>query len=688
MTTPNDVQNQINAVPWTNKQGLVTGATIFSLLTAIVGLFVLYGALAGNNAWTGTNTFSGTFSANVAPSPASSASSLSALLGRVVSLDDATGIHHDGVTDDTAAAQTLLNAVASAGGGTVLVGPHQYAIGSSLNANLQPTSAQFNSSGFTVILTHPELYFYAGEIITLSGFSSPLSQLNGTWQISSVTSGAPGNFVVLTGLTGSQTQTSSGLGQIYADLTIPTNVSLVCPKGLTGQPQTGSFSTEPFTFLTSSYAGLASLWGSKVQGCNVVNSNVASLTSASTLRQNISAQSSFGGTGLTVGTVQSYAKDVELEDMTIVGYSLGISTENADRARFEHLNIDANQCVTSDQSHDVSHFIDIHCFTFANQGTANASGTITGVANNGAGLWRVSTTFASNVVVGDTVYIGGVSGAGSVNNAWAVAATDSSTYVDLSGSNATGTSSYTGTVTNGYPCIKSMTGTSGIGIGDTITGTGIPGGTHVADVLPRQNVICMTANASATNSSVTITTAPVSYSSGGNIYLDATQRSGKAFSWTNGETNSCMDCYSFNHATGFYVGASTLWTNLVNTKVDGQYNDLIKTSIGYQIDSSSVGTTISTCSTNSVGTALVGTSSNTNQAHLITSCVFNDLARTIELGTGRYIITANSGGKGFANSYLGDGVGAIGYPSNSNDLSPSWEYTSSTGAGLIAAGIN
>lgn len=45
MTTPNDVQNQINAVPWTNGKGMVTGATIMGLLTAIVGLFALYSEL-------------------------------------------------------------------------------------------------------------------------------------------------------------------------------------------------------------------------------------------------------------------------------------------------------------------------------------------------------------------------------------------------------------------------------------------------------------------------------------------------------------------------------------------------------------------------------------------------------------------------------------------------------------------
>ena len=55
MPTPNDVQNQINAVPWTNGRGLVTGATMFGLLTAIVGLFAYYAPLA-NPVFTGTVT--------------------------------------------------------------------------------------------------------------------------------------------------------------------------------------------------------------------------------------------------------------------------------------------------------------------------------------------------------------------------------------------------------------------------------------------------------------------------------------------------------------------------------------------------------------------------------------------------------------------------------------------------------
>jgi len=57
--TPGEDQAQVNSVPWTNGKGLVTGATIMTLLTAIIGTFYLYGPLSGTNIWTGTNTFNG-----------------------------------------------------------------------------------------------------------------------------------------------------------------------------------------------------------------------------------------------------------------------------------------------------------------------------------------------------------------------------------------------------------------------------------------------------------------------------------------------------------------------------------------------------------------------------------------------------------------------------------------------------
>jgi hypothetical protein len=65
--TPNQVQAKVNAVPWNNRIGLVTGPIMLGLLTSIIGLFVLYGSLAGNNVWTGSNNFINTVNPKNAP---------------------------------------------------------------------------------------------------------------------------------------------------------------------------------------------------------------------------------------------------------------------------------------------------------------------------------------------------------------------------------------------------------------------------------------------------------------------------------------------------------------------------------------------------------------------------------------------------------------------------------------------
>ena len=58
MTTPNDVQNKINATSWANGKGLITGTALSVILTGIVTCFVLYAPLA-SPALTGTPTING-----------------------------------------------------------------------------------------------------------------------------------------------------------------------------------------------------------------------------------------------------------------------------------------------------------------------------------------------------------------------------------------------------------------------------------------------------------------------------------------------------------------------------------------------------------------------------------------------------------------------------------------------------
>lgn len=529
------------------------------------------------------------------PSGGLTPSLLSIILGRIVSLDD--GTVHDG-SDDSAAVQTIINNVAATGGGTVLVGPHQYRLNESV--------------------------------------------------------------------------------------TIPSNVKVYCPKSLSSFPLPNtSYGQMPFTFImgpgTSIAVGSNVGSGAGLFGCNEVNYAVASaIPSGGSIRSNINYQNAFNGEGITVTNFY----DAELEDDLIVGFDVGIDSENGPRGRWEHINIDANTCAITNNSHDISHYHDIHCFPFVNgeNGTTNvATGAITAVANNGAGLWRVATPLASQIIAGDTVYINGVNGAGSVNNTYVVAVSNGSTLIDLANSNAVGTSG-TGTTTAQAYCLKQFNSVIGIGVGDSISGTGVPGGSVVTDVLFRQNVVCMNNQATATGT-VTITTTPQAYSSGGAIYLDSTKRPGPGFTWTNGEANTCADCFSYNHEIGINIGAAAFWTELTDINVDGYFNEGDRNSIGLQITGASKGSSIKGGSTNSVWAAVVGTSTNTTDAHKITGMTLNGEGRTLEMASGRYLVGLNSSGFGGVNSFVGDAIGALGY--GLNDFETSWEFTSVAGFSAV-----
>ena len=683
--TPGENQQQINGLPW-NGQKMLTGAQFQSLFTNINGTFQLYGSLAGPNNWTGSNAFTGSVTlpgaavggTAVTPVNGSLATALNTILGRIVSLDDASGIVLGTSGDTTAAAQGLINAVAVSGGGSVLVGPNQYPLNPTAIAAQQPTSATFNGAGFTLFIANADQHFIAGNAITLAGFSAPFTNLNGTWTISVVNST---NIVVLTSLSGSQAQSSTGMGSLIAPLSIPPNVKLICPKSLTAYPFIGkSWSQMPYTFLTSGYGQIVPAQNSGFFGCNLVNSAVASnVVNTATLRQNLTAAAAFAGTG-----ISTLSSDVQLEDLAIVGYDVGVNSYYGARGRWTHLNIDANKCVIQDNSHDISEYVDIHCFPFAIGWNATAQGTITNVANNGSGLWRVSTTFANQVNVGDTVLIGRLVGAASANGVWSVAATNGSSYVDLAGTNATGTSSYTATTTFGSFCLKSATGTAGIGEGDAITGTNIPASTVVTDVLPRQSTICMSNAATNNATGVAITTTAAAYASGGLITLNANRRTGKAFSFTNGEENRCTNCFSFGHQTGFYLGVLSSWTHLTTLTTECGGYDRAETAIW--IDSTAIGSDVNGGQTQGCWTPLLGTSTSTDTAHLIRGVVMNGYQKTAELGSGRYQIYGNSSSFATPGIFVGDGVSFLGY--GMNDLKTTWEFQSATGQNAVSLSGN
>jgi hypothetical protein len=164
--TPGQDQQQINAVSWTNGRGLVTGATIFSLLTAIVGTFYLYGPLAGSNTWTGANVYTGavTFSGAAGQGVGNSLFTATGGAGAVSNADRATNYGQTlnakselnmacdgGGTSDEAALQLFLGLHQNFAGTVILPGPQKCMIGSG-NHLLPPNASLRGINGGGLML--------------------------------------------------------------------------------------------------------------------------------------------------------------------------------------------------------------------------------------------------------------------------------------------------------------------------------------------------------------------------------------------------------------------------------------------------------------------------------------------------------------------------------------------------------
>lgn len=179
MSDPNQVQQQINAVPWTNGQGLITGATMFGLLTAIVGIFALYAPLA-------SPTFSGTVSLPVTTTvngvPIVTAFQTCESIGYF-------GGVGDGVTDNLGAWNKAIGALGSTGG--CIYFPHgKYSFSNQIawTPTTTPSVLSIRGDGADASI----LYFATGNglVINTSAFEQTFNVDSVSFATGSVANGA------------------------------------------------------------------------------------------------------------------------------------------------------------------------------------------------------------------------------------------------------------------------------------------------------------------------------------------------------------------------------------------------------------------------------------------------------------------------------------------------------------------
>jgi hypothetical protein len=262
----------------------------------------------------------------------------------------------DGATDDRAAIQNALNARAAAGGGTVLLGPHRYYVGS--------------------------------------------------------------------------------------DLSVPTNVTLEANYWAGGERSGTDYSTTPYTIVLASTARLLTGWNAAIRNLVIQRQG---LTRPSGARASLDAVRAFAGTAVKVN-----GSEALLENLFIIGFNLAIDNSGFERAKIRNIEADCTNGILIDNNHDVSHLYNLHFFPFVTvhqSGLNNPSHAISAVADNGAGLIRI--TLATHpYATGDRVNVLGVGGVTAALGRWTITVINSTT-IDLQGSTFSGTYTSGGTVNTG-----------------------------------------------------------------------------------------------------------------------------------------------------------------------------------------------------------------------------------------------
>lgn len=444
------------------------------------------------------------------------------------------------------------------------------------------------------------------------------------------------------------------------NLAVPTGVTLTCATQWAGGQKSSSawdYPSRPCTIILNPTYTISVASAAGIDGITVINQNT--VTAPTNTQTALTMVSTFSGTGVTIAGGDSFVRN-----SLILGFGTCVSSSGFQRAVLDWVQGDCTNGVLINASHDeakLSH-VEFWPFMTANQTGSEVNYAVSGAADSGAGLYRL--TVPSNVIqTGNTVWVAAVGGATGARGKWTATVVDA-THIDLDESDTT--PSTTGNTTSGSSVVKGLASVANIAIGQTITGTGIQGGTTVTDVWPVENQIYISQTATATNVGTALSFTNAAFTSGGVVYIDTNQRTGTGFTITDAEGTKCIDCFAYGYHVGYHVGTNAGFTNLVNADVDNNGTMADPTSIGMLIDGTAYEVTWSASFASSYGTALyISTSAANTGAHGISNITLNGGSAAGPYATvvtnmlnGHAVITGTrnpSGGK----LWIGDGTDSL-----------------------------
>jgi hypothetical protein len=226
------------------------------------------------------------------------------------------------------------------------------------------------------------------------------------------------------------------------EIVVKEGVCLEGPLFPGGQRPSADYRTIPGTLLVDAARTIRVMRGATLRRAALIRDGMA--PPPTTVRAAITLRAAMAGTAVTIGDGSGTQHDVTVEELLILGFDIAIRSDNSQRSNIRRIRGDNRNGIYLTRSFGVTRVHDVHWWPFL---TGNLAGIslftlpITGVANNGAGLIRITTASAHGLITGDLVNIYGVNGVPGANTR-ALATVVDATRFDLQGSSFTG--SWTG----------------------------------------------------------------------------------------------------------------------------------------------------------------------------------------------------------------------------------------------------
>ncbi|MFC0385077.1 glycosyl hydrolase family 28-related protein [Muricoccus vinaceus] len=235
-----------------------------------------------------------------------------------------------------------------------------------------------------------------------------------------------------------------------ADIVIPANVTLRGSTDPGGWRVNNDYTALPYCVLLNPLRTIRLRRNACLEGVAVLRKG---LVAPATLRDALDGVAAFSGTAIsigdgTTGSSATNATDAAVRGLLIIGFNWGIHSNGASRTRILDVIGDCTNGLYLGKSYDIAHSerINWHPLHTTGRSFSSASFTVSGCANNGAGLVRLTLSAAHELRAGDVVVVGGVGGVGAANGRFTVAAVPGATTLDLSGSVFSGAYTSGGTV--------------------------------------------------------------------------------------------------------------------------------------------------------------------------------------------------------------------------------------------------